>query len=210
MSVAVATGAAATTAPPAGPPAAGPPAAGPPADLADRIDAALSELSEDPRIGIKVEGLVRLLSQLYEAGLRPLVDCLLADEEGRHRLEAVSTEDELLLGLLVLHDLHPLSAMQRADAALDAVRPLLGSHAGGVELLSIRDGVAHLALQGSCDGCAASSLTVRNAIEGAILAAVPEVMQVQVDGEVEPPARNGLLQIRRAGTREYAVEDCPA
>ncbi|CAN5399055.1 NifU family protein [soil metagenome] len=179
----------------------------PPQDLPARIDALLEELGDDPRVAVTVERLVRLLSQLYEAGLQALVDALMADQPGRRRLEEVATTDELLLSLLVLHDLHPLSAMQRANVALDRVRPHLGSHAGGVEVLSVTDGVAHLALQGSCDGCPASSLTVKSAIEGAILAAVPEVAEVVVDGEVEPPSSNGLLQITRPGA--YTVEDCP-
>lgn len=182
-------------------------------ELPGRIDAALDELCTDPATTAKVEGLVRLLTRFYGEGLARTVAALAGDDEGRSRLVDAAADDELLGDLLVLHDLHPLDAEQRVNAALDAVRPYLGSHAGGVELLGVRDGVAHLALEGSCDGCPASSVTVRNAIEGAVLKAAPEVEEVRVDGEVEPNqggnGTGGLLQIGRPPKTEYSIEDCP-
>ncbi len=107
--------------------------------------------------------------------------------------------------LLVLHDLHPDDVLTRVQAALDRVRPYLGSHAGGVSLLGVdADGVAHLRLEGSCDGCASSALTVKSAIEDAILVAAPDVVAVEAEGMVEPgPA---LLQIQPFGSREEAAE----
>jgi len=76
--------------------------------------------------------------------------------------------------------------------ALDKVRPYLGSHAGGVEYLGIDDlGRVHLRLQGSCDGCPASSVTVKMAIETAILEAAPEIAGVEVEN-----VQTDLLQIK--------------
>jgi Fe-S cluster biogenesis protein NfuA len=99
--------------------------------------------------------------------------------------------------LLMLHGLHPDDVHTRVQAALDRVRPYLGSHAGGVEFLGVDDqGVAQLQLKGSCDGCAGSAATVHNAVERAVLDAAPEVVSVHVEGVVEPkPASPGLLQI---------------
>ena len=80
--------------------------------------------------------------------------------------------------------------------ALDQVRPYLGSHAGGVELLGVdAAGVVHLRLEGSCDGCPSSVQTVKLAIERAIEEAAPEVAGVEVENltrEREPQ----LLQIK--------------
>ena len=83
--------------------------------------------------------------------------------------------------------------MQRA---LDQVRPYLGSHAGGVTLSGVdADGVVHLRLEGSCDGCPSSAMTVKSAIEDAILVAAPDVVAVEAEGMVsDEPA---LLQIGR-------------
>ena len=61
--------------------------------------------------------------------------------------------DPLVGGLLVLHDLHPDDVGLRIEVALEEVRPYLASHGGGVQLLGVADGVAHLQLEGACDGC---------------------------------------------------------
>ena len=107
--------------------------------------------------------------------------------------------------LLVLHDLHPDDVLTRVQAALDRVRPYLGSHAGGVQLLGVdAEGVAHLQLEGSCDGCASSALTVKSAIEDAILVAAPDVVAVEAEGMVEPGRRaapDPALPLARGGGR---------
>jgi Fe-S cluster biogenesis protein NfuA len=95
----------------------------------------------------------------------------------------------------VLHDLHPDDVETRVQAALDRVRPYLGSHAGGVSFTGVdADGVAQLKLEGSCDGCPSSAMTVQNAIEDAILSAAPDVVAVSVQGVVAPD--QPLLQIQ--------------
>lgn len=99
-------------------------------------------------------------------------------------------------GLLVLHDLHPLSTAERVREALDGVRPYLGSHEGGVELLGVgEDGIVRLRLEGTCHGCPSSRLTVTDAIERAIGQAAPEVSGVEVEGVTDD--RPELLQIQR-------------
>ena len=52
--------------------------------------------------------------------------------------------DDVVVGsLLVLHDLHPDDVDTRIQAALDRVRPYLGSHAGGIDYLGVdEEGVA--------------------------------------------------------------------
>ena len=66
------------------------------------------------------------------------------------------------------------------------VRPYLGSHAGGIDYLGLDDdGVVHLRLQGSCDGCPGSTATVRLTVENAVLDAAPEAVAVDVAGMVE-------------------------
>ncbi|MDQ3906545.1 MAG: NifU family protein, partial [Actinomycetota bacterium] len=95
-------------------------------------------------------------------------------------------------GLLVLHDLHPQSTEERVLAALDRVRPYLGSHAGDVEYLGLDDdGTVRLRLAGSCDGCPSSALTVKMAIEKGIEDVAPEVTKVEVEGMV-PESASGL------------------
>jgi Fe-S cluster biogenesis protein NfuA/nitrite reductase/ring-hydroxylating ferredoxin subunit len=103
--------------------------------------------------------------------------------------------DELVSHLLLLHGLHPLPLEARVVAALDEVRPYLESHGGGVDLLGIDDGVVRLALQGSCHGCASSTVTLKLAIEDAIHKAAPDVERIEAEGAAAP-APPPLLQLQ--------------
>jgi len=171
--------------------------------LAGQIDTLLDEVQASalPAVSERVDDLVRAISGLYGAGLERTMDVLSERPDGE-QLRRVLAEDELVGSLLVLHDLHPDDVTVRVQAALDRVRPYLGSHAGGVSFTGVDDeGVVHLQLEGSCDGCPSSAMTVQNAIEDAILAAAPDVLAVAVEGVVsnDPP----LLQIQPfAGPRE--------
>ena len=102
-------------------------------------------------------------------------------------------DDELLSHLLLLHDLHPVDVETRVAQALEEVRPYLGSHGGDVELLGVADGVARLRLNGTCDGCPSSAVTLRHSIETAILRAAPELERVEAEGLDEQQPK--LLQI---------------
>jgi Fe-S cluster biogenesis protein NfuA len=153
------------------------------------------------------EELVRLLVGLYGDGLTHIVAALRDQGAPGVAMLHKLAEDPLVESLLLLHDLHPLDVDARIQRALDRVRPYLGSHAGGVEYLGVRDGVARLRLEGSCHGCPSSTVTVRLAIEGAVAEAAPEVTEVVVEGMTAPPAP-ALLQIgRRPGSENH--EDHP-
>jgi len=77
----------------------------------------------------------------------------------------------------------------RVARALEEVRPYLQSHGGNVELLGIDGGVARLRLQGSCQGCPSSIMTLKLAIEEAIRKAAPDLEGIEAEGLAEPPPR---------------------
>jgi Fe-S cluster biogenesis protein NfuA/nitrite reductase/ring-hydroxylating ferredoxin subunit len=159
-----------------------------------RIDELLDELEQSavPAVLERVQELLSCVMVLYGAGLERTVDLVL--ESGRRDLARQLADDEIVGSLLVLHDLHPDDVLTRVNDALERVRPYLGSHAGGVELLGVDEtGIAHVRLQGSCDGCPSSALTVASAIEDAILQAAPDVVAVEAEGMVEQSP--SLLQI---------------
>ena len=142
------------------------------------------------------EELVRLLLGLYGDGLSHIMAALREEAAGAAVLDRLLA-DPLVESLLLLHDLHPLDVDTRIQRALDRVRPYLGSHAGGVTYLGVTEqGVAQLRLEGSCDGCPSSTVTVQLAIKGAIEDAAPEVTEVVVEG-VTAPGPETLLQIGR-------------
>jgi Fe-S cluster biogenesis protein NfuA len=159
----------------------------------DRVEALLTRLGGrgDAAVAAAAEELVRTLVELYGAGLDRVMEIVTetGSAETLHRL----TTDDLVSGLLIVHDLHPLSTAERVRMALDGVRPYLGLHDGGVELLGVEpSGVVRLRLTGTCDGCASSQVTITDAIERAITAAAPETTGVQVETEEKP---GPLLQI---------------
>jgi Fe-S cluster biogenesis protein NfuA/nitrite reductase/ring-hydroxylating ferredoxin subunit len=156
--------------------------------VGERVEALLAEFASasDPAIAGRAEELVGLLVDFYGAGLARILELL--DEQAAAPLLA----DKAVAGLLVLHDLHPQSTEERVLAALERVRPYLGSHAGDVEYLGLDDdGTVRLRLAGSCDGCPSSALTVKMAIEKGIEDVAPEVTKVEVEGMV-PESASGL------------------
>lgn len=157
----------------------------------DRIEALLTELRSvaDPVVQEKAEELVQVLVEVYGAGLERIVEIVGSDPETGERHVGRMADDEFVASLLILHGLHPVDTETRVQAALDKVRPYLGSHAGGCEFLGIDEtGVVHLRLEGSCHGCPSSTVTVKMAIERAIEAAAPEITGIEVEGVAERPA----------------------
>jgi Fe-S cluster biogenesis protein NfuA/nitrite reductase/ring-hydroxylating ferredoxin subunit len=164
-----------------------------------RIDALLDDLHQaaDPGVGQRADELVRCVVGLYGAGLERMVD-ILSSHPDSDRLARAMADDDVVSNLLLLHDLHPDPLTDRINAALDKVRPYLGSHAGGIDYLGVDDdGVAQLRFAGSCDGCPSSAVTVQLTIERALLEAAPELTAVHVEGMVEDKKPAPLLQIGR-------------
>ena len=147
--------------------------------VGSKVEALLAEFAatSDPATTGRAEELVGLLVEFYGAGLARIMELL--DEQAAAPL----LNDGLVTALLVLHDLHPQSTEERILAALERVRPYLGSHAGDVEYLGLdADGTVRLRLAGSCDGCPSSAVTVKMAIEKGIEDVAPEVTKIEVEG----------------------------
>jgi len=153
----------------------------------ERIDTLINaSASAGPIARERAEELVRLVADLYGAGLERLLDILY--EQG-HLSEGVLdalAKDDLVASLLLVHGLHPYDVGERVEQALESVRPYLGTHGGNVELLSVTDdGVVRLRMLGSCDGCPSSSVTLKLAVEGAIEAAAPEITTIEVEAATD-------------------------
>jgi Fe-S cluster biogenesis protein NfuA/nitrite reductase/ring-hydroxylating ferredoxin subunit len=159
----------------------------------DRINALLDASASGGVVAReRAEELVRLVADLYGSGLERTLTILY--ELGRLDDDALAAlaADDLVSSLLLVHDLHPYDVATRVEQALDNVRPYLGSHGGDVELLSVSEDVVRLRLLGSCDGCPSSSVTLKLAVEGAIEAAAPEIVRIEVDtGAESAPAASG-------------------
>ena len=153
--------------------------------MIERVEALLDQVEAfpEPQREVATE-LVQALLDMYGEGLARIVAA-----------DSVPVEDELVAHLLLLHGLHPVPLQARVTGALDSVRPYLLAHGGGVELLGVDDGVVRLRLEGACHGCPSSAVTLRHAVEDAVLKAAPDVERIEAEGAVEP---SGLLQIEIA------------
>jgi Fe-S cluster biogenesis protein NfuA/nitrite reductase/ring-hydroxylating ferredoxin subunit len=170
------------------------------AQVGARIEGVLDELASrgDPSVFEKAEELISLLVELYGGGLERILEIIGGQGEAGDAILRRLSQDELVQALLLVHGLHPVDLEERIDDALESVRPYMGSHSGGVENLGVdEEGVLHLRLEGNCEGCPSSRVTVRSAIEDAVGRAAPELAGLDVQGVVEEQPRpdGNLLQI---------------
>ena len=69
--------------------------------------------------------------------------------------------------------------MEKVQAVLDQVRPMLQRDGGDVELIEVVDGIVKVKLQGACGSCPMSTMTLKMGIEKAIKEQIPEIVEVQ-------------------------------
>lgn len=74
-----------------------------------------------------------------------------------------------------------MDTIDRIEKTLDTLRPYIASHRGHVEVVDFdeTDGVLLVRLGGTCHGCAASTITLKQGIESRLREAVPEVKHVE-------------------------------
>jgi Fe-S cluster biogenesis protein NfuA/nitrite reductase/ring-hydroxylating ferredoxin subunit len=165
-------------------------------DRVARVEALLEAVEglSDDRARALATDIAQAMLDMYGEGLDRIVGVLAAHDDGTLARELAG--DELVAHLLLLHGLHPVPVDERVRGALAEVLPYLESHGGNVQLLSVREGVVRLRLEGSCSGCPSSSMTLKLAIEDAIFKAAPDVEEVRAEGAVDEAApQTGLLQI---------------
>ena len=153
-----------------------------------RMENLLEEIEalKDPSARAKAAEVVGVLLDLYGEGLARMMQTV-AEGDEREKIFGAFADDELVSHLLLLHGLHPLDLETRVVGALEEVRPYLHSHGGNVELVGIEEGVARLRMEGSCNGCPTSTMTLKLAIEEAIQKAAPDLEGIEAQGVAEAP-----------------------
>lgn len=161
----------------------------------------------DPNLRAKAVELVQVLMDFHAAGIDRMMEITAKTGAAGYAIFDDFARDDLVGSLLLLYGLHPLDLETRVRQALDKVRPSLNLHEGGVEFLDIRDGIVRLSLQGNCDGCPSSAMTLKHTIEQAIYDAAPDVAAIEVEGVVTTNAApaDGFVQIAKTNGK-YA--DC--
>ena len=74
-----------------------------------------------------------------------------------------------------------MDTIDRIEKTLDTLRPYIASHRGQVEVVDFDEGDGTLLVRfgGTCHGCAASSITLKQGIESRLRQMVPEVKHVE-------------------------------
>src|SRR6185295_19174202 len=74
-----------------------------------------------------------------------------------------------------------MDTIDRIEQTLDTLRPYIASHRGQVEVVDFdeSEGILLLRLGGTCHGCAASTVTLKQGIESRLREMVPEVKHVE-------------------------------
>lgn len=58
------------------------------------------------------------------------------------------------------------------------INPAVAQHGGHVEIVDVRGSAVYISFSGGCQGCAASSVTLKNGIEKMVFEQVPEITEV--------------------------------
>ena len=137
--------------------------------------------------------LVAALLDLYGEGLG--ADRRHVAERDDGTLARALADDELVAHLLLLHGLHPVPLEERVRGALDEVRPVPRVPRRRRRAARVEDGVVRLRMEGSCNGCPSSAMTLKLAIEEAIHKAAPGRRGDRGRGRRRAGAAGRLLQL---------------
>lgn len=188
-------------------------------DLAKRVDDAVAALGGlDPSAREVAEELKSAIEEIHRAGLVTIVRRLRSDDAARDVLFEL-VDDPTVHLLLSLHGIVRPDPVTHANQVLASVRPQLNSHGGDVTLVRVDDATAFVRLEGACNGCSMSSVTLRNLVEEALVQGVPAISAVEVlPNEPTPtlipiealligrdPAGEGWVEVGPAA--ELAVDD---
>lgn len=163
-------------------------------EVFDRLGELLAEIErlDEPVRGPVVE-LLQGLETLHRSAVHRLADAL-----GEPEVERLRASEPAIAWLLGAYGIG-VDEWAEVEAALDDVRPYIHSHGGSLELLDVTDGVVHAKLAGSCSGCTASAVTLREGVERALREHFPGFAGLEVeedeDAEAHPPPGPTLLQI---------------
>ena len=177
----------------------------------DRIETLLASFAGSGRpVQERAEDLVRLVAELYGAGLERVLD--IAYDAGALTPDLVEklVDDDLVASLLLVHGLHPYDVQTRVRRALGGLRPELAGQGVVVELTGIDDeGVVRLRLSGASN-CGAAGIV--ESVTAAVEAAAPDATAVECQ-QVQPAPAPTLIPVSSLSVRtrqDGAGEAVPA
>jgi len=171
-------------------------------ELAKRVDDAVAALADlDPKARAVAEELKSALEAVHRAGLVTIVRRMREDDGARAVLFEL-VDDPVVHLLLSLHEIIRPDPVTHANRVLVGVRPQLQSHGGDVTLVRVEDGRAYVRLEGACNGCSMSSVTLRNLVQEALVEGVPSITAVEVLPNEPSPTLIPLEALRIGPSRD--------
>lgn len=165
-------------------------------ELARRVDDAVAALDGlDPAARAVAADLKAAVEAVHRAALVAMVRAMRADDDARAVLFDL-VDDPAVRLVLSLHGIIRPDPITHAGQVLDSVRPQLHSHGGDVSLVRVEGGTAFVRLEGACNGCSMSSVTLRNLVEEALVQGVPSITAVEVVANEPSPTLIPLESLR--------------
>ncbi len=163
-----------------------------------RIEELMEEIEglPDPDIKALMQECVQEILNFHRHGINKMLGIISSGNSSASRdIYNKLIEDDLVSGLLLIHDLHPLDLNTRLHLALEKVKPYMDSHGGNIEIVSLENGIAKLKLSGHCKGCPSSASTLELGIKKEIEEQCPDLLALEVEGVVEPAkSENGKIK----------------
>jgi Fe-S cluster biogenesis protein NfuA len=69
--------------------------------------------------------------------------------------------------------------LERVQAVIDTIRPLIQADGGDIQLVGIEDGVVQVRLHGACVSCPMSRMTLKMGVEQHLRELIPEINSVE-------------------------------
>lgn len=146
----------------------------------EKLETIFEAWDEAPRAVVQTYR--RAIEAINGEALRRMVRALKSDPAAFAAMKA-ATGDEIIYAVLRHHGIVKASLSERIEVALASVRPMLASHGGDVELVTVTPPSIEVRFLGACDGCAASVLTFHAGVKKAVQDSCPEITEIlQVKG----------------------------
>jgi len=159
-----------------------------------RVEALLNDFAKagDPAARARAEELVRVLLEVYGAGLLSILNIVRQSSDAEVLLDGLA-EDKLVASLLLVHGLHPVDTDTRIVCALARMERRIE----GCRLIfdGLEDGTAKIRVEAADGHGAGLAAGLHDAIEQIIRESAPDVDRIEI-GDV--PRLGALVQIAPA------------
>lgn len=171
----------------------------------DQLNLLLESIEQHPEEQVRnhVRALVYTMLDLHHTALQRIVEIVGSAQNGKEILGEFSNDD-FVKAILLAHDLMPEPLQTRIENALENARKNLKNYDADVELLGIKDGVAHLKLMAGAAAANISTALLKGEIETALHEFTPDLLNIQYEEFIDSPKPVKLVQIqpRREKTAE--------